>query len=255
MSATRREILSQVAAGTMTPAEAASRLDEVEREQAHPSGTQSASSANPIEGVRVNNSFGRVVVLGDASVDQAAAEGPHVARRENGILVIESEQSSDDDFRFGSRGGWWKAFGGQTLTVRMNPRLELWINADAGSVTVRDIKAPIHAEVHAGSLVIQGFAGPIDLATSAGSIRGEGSLKEGKSRIRCEMGSVRISLTPDSDVTISATTQMGKVNLDGSTETRGRTRWTQHQEAVRGRGTASLDIEAQMGSVVVGPAG
>jgi hypothetical protein len=48
---------------------------------------------------------------------------------------------------------------------------------------------------------------------------------------------------------------MGKVNLDGSTETRGRTRWTQHQEAVRGRVTASLDIEAQMGSVVVGPAG
>jgi hypothetical protein len=136
--------------------------------------------------------------------------------------------------------------------VRMNPRLEAWITSDAGSVTVRDLLATIHAEVQAGSLVIQGFAGPLDLAASAGSIRAEGSLKEGSSRIRCEMGSIRIALTPDSDVRVSATANMGKVNLENATQNRGRGRhWGERQEVVYGSGTASLDIESEIGSVVV----
>jgi hypothetical protein len=134
----------------------------------------------------------------------------------------------------------------------MNPRLETWVFADAGTVTVRDILAPIHAEVQAGSLVIQGFAGPLDLAASAGSIHAEGRLKEGSSRIRCDMGSVRIALTPDSDVRVSALANMGKVNIETGTEARGRApRWGERQEGVFGVGTASLDIESQMGSVTV----
>jgi hypothetical protein len=251
----RREILTQVAAGTLTPTEAASRLDEVERGQTQAPASQLTSSAGAdIRGVRVSSNFGRIIVLGDASVDQATAEGPHVARHENGIFVIETEQRSDSDFWFGHRDGgrWWNSVRGPTVTVRMNPRLEAWISADAGSVTVRDILASIHAEVQAGSLVIQGSAGPLDLAASAGSIRAEGSLREGNSRIRCEMGSIRIALAPDSDVRVSATANMGKVNLEnGTAHSRGGQRWGERQEAVYGSGTASLDIESQMGSVAV----
>jgi hypothetical protein len=255
MEDARREILTQVAAGTLTPTEAATRLDEVERGQTPAPASQPTSSAGAdIRGVRVSSNFGRIIVLGDASVDQATAEGPHVARHENGILVIETEQRFDGDFWFGQREGarWWNSFRGPTVTVRMNPRLEAWINADAGSVTVRDILASIHAEVQAGSLVVQGFVGPLDLAASAGSIRAEGSLREGSSRIRCDMGSIRIALAPDSDVRVSATANMGKVNLDNGTENRGRGRhWGERQEAVYGSGTASLDIESEMGSVTV----
>src|ERR1700682_1335864 len=255
MDDARRAILTRVAAGTLTPAEAATFLDAVERGQTPAPGSRLTSSAgSDIRGVRVSSNFGRIIVLGDASVDQATAEGPHVARQENGIFVIETEQRVDGDFWFGQRdgGSWWNSFRGPTVTVRMNPRLEAWISADAGSVTVRDVRASIHAEVQAGSLVIQGFAGPLDLAASAGSIRAEGSLREGSSRIRCEMGSIRIALTPDSDVRVSATANMGKVNLDNGTEDRGRgRRWGERQEAVYGSGTASLDIESQMGSVAV----
>jgi hypothetical protein len=249
----RREILNQVAAGTITPAEAASRIDELERGQAQVATAQPAPEG-AITGVRVNSSFGKVVVLGDASVDQVSVDGPHIARREGDIFVIDSDPHFEGDFWFGSRkpGRWWDGFWQeQTVTVRMNPRLELWVNADAGSAVVRDVVGPIHAEVQAGSLLVQGFVGPIDLSTSAGSIRGEGSLKAGSSRIRCEMGSVRIALASESDVRISATTQMGKVNLDGGAEARGRGRWSQKQETTYGAGTADLDIEAQMGSVVV----
>ena len=187
-------------------------------------------------------------------MDQAIAEGPHVARNEDGVLVIETDQVADGDFWFGQREGghWWNSLLGPTVTVRMNPHLETWINTDAGSVTVRNILAPIHAEVQAGSLVVQGFAGPLDLATSAGSIRGEGSLRQGSSRIRCEMGSIRLALTPDSDVRVSATAGMGKITLDNGSPERGRDRhWGSRQEAVYGAGSASLVIESEMGSVTV----
>lgn len=255
MEDVRREILTQVAAGTLTPTEAATRLDEVERGQTQvPPSRPAPSAGTEIRGVRVRSDYGRIIVLGDASVDQAVAEGPHVARNEDGILVIETDQVFDGDFWFsqGDGGHWWNSLRGPTVTVRMNPHLETWINADAGSVTVRNIVAPIHAEVQAGSLVIQGFAGPIDLAASAGSIRGEGSLREGSSRIRCEMGSIRLALTPDSDVRISATAGMGKVTLDNGTQERGRGRhWGDRQEAVFGAGAARLVIESEMGSVTV----
>ena len=255
MEDARREILTQVAAGTLTPTEAATRLDEVDRGQTQTPRRRLSSSADAdIRGVRVSSNFGRIVVLGDTSVDQAIAEGPHLARHENGIFVIETDENSDGDFWFGRRDGghWWDSFRGPTVTVRINPRLEAWITADAGSVTVRNVLAPIHAEVQAGSLLIQGFAGPLDLAASAGSIRGEGSLREGSSRIRCEMGSVRLALAPDSDVRGRATATMGRVNLDNGTENRGRARrWGGHQEAIYGSGTAGLEIESEMGSVTV----
>ena len=255
MQDARREILTQVAAGTLTPTDAATRLDEVERAQTQAPASQLTSNADSaVRGVRVRSDYGRIIVLGDASVDQATADGPHVARREEGIFVIETDQRFDGDFWFGQRDGghWWDSFRGPTVTVRMNPRLEAWISADAGSVTVRDVLAPIHAEVQAGSLVIQGFVGPLDLAASAGSIRAEGSLREGSSRIRCEMGSIRIALAPDSDVRVSAIANMGKVNIDDGTQERGRGRhWGERQEAVYGSGTASLDIESEMGSVTV----
>ena len=255
MEDARREILTQVAAGTLTPTEAATRLDEVERAQTRGADSQLGSGAGAeIRGVRVSSNYGRIIVLGDASVDQATVDGPHVARHENGIFVVETEERSDGDFWFGQRDGghWWDSFRGPTVTVRMNPRLEAWITADAGTVAVRNIVAPIHAEVQAGSLAIQGFAGPLDLTASAGSIRAEGSLKEGSSRIRCEMGSIRVTLAPDSDVRVRATAAMGKLNLDNGTGNGETGRfWGGHREAVYGSGTASLDVDSEMGSVTV----
>jgi hypothetical protein len=255
MQDARRAILTQVAAGTLTPTEAATRLDEVERGHSQPVASRLPFGEGAVvRGVRVRSDYGRIIVVGDASVAEATAEGPHVARHESGVLVIETDQRSDGDFWFGQRDGthWWDSFRGPTVTVRMNPRLEAWVSADAGSVTVRDVSAPIHAEVQAGSLLIQGFAGPLDLAASAGSIRAEGSLREGSSRIRCEMGSIRIALASDSDVRVSALANMGKVNIDDGTEDRGSgRRGGERQEAVFGSGTASLDIESQMGSVTV----
>src|SRR5258708_29527469 len=126
MRDTRREILTQVAAGTMTPAEAATRLDEVERAQSQAVAARvGAAAAGEIRGVRISNSYGRIVVLGDASVAQARVEGPHVARTENGLLVIGTDDSGGGNFWFGGREG---GHGGGTFRwaprrLCMNPPL------------------------------------------------------------------------------------------------------------------------------------
>ncbi|HXA43352.1 MAG TPA: hypothetical protein VNV65_10635 [Candidatus Solibacter sp.] len=255
MQDTRREILTQVAAGTMTPAEAATRLEEVERAQSQASAAPvGASAPGDIRGVRITSSYGRIVVLGDASVAQARIEGPHVARTENGVLVIETDDSGEGNFWFGGREGghWWDNFRWPPITVWMNPQLELWVSTDAGGVTVTNVLGPIHAEVQAGSLAVNGFGGPLDLLASAGSIRGEGTLRQGASRIKCDMGSVRLALAPGSDVRVSAVTELGKVSIDNGTEHPSRAaRWGDRVEAVYGAGSASLDIESQMGSITV----
>lgn len=254
MQDARRQILTEVAAGTLTPTEAANRLEEIERGPASSGGHDGPGVGSSIRGVRVSSSFGRVVVLGDASVDQVTVDGPHAAHQEGDLFVIEGESRFDGDFSFGRRtkGHWWDGiWDQQTVTVRMNPRLEVWVNSDAGTVTVRDIVAPIHAEVQAGSLTVQGFRGPLDLSASAGSIRGEGTLAEGTSRIRCEMGSVRIELAADSDVRVTAMTQVGRLHLDQGSDVAGPGGWSRRQEATYGAGTAALEVESQMGSVVV----
>src|SRR5258708_17747516 len=198
MRDTRREILTQVAAGTMTPAEAATRLDEVERAQSQAVAARvGAAAAGEIRGVRISNSYGRIVVLGDASVAQARVEGPHVARTENGLLVIETDDSGEGNFWFGGREGghWWDNFRWPPITVWMNPQLELWISTDAGGVTVTNVLGPIHAEVQAGSLAVNGFGGPLALLATAGSIRGAGPLKHGAPPIQCDMASFRLALS------------------------------------------------------------
>jgi hypothetical protein len=66
------------------------------------------------------------------------------------------------------------------------------------------------------------------------------------------MGSIRLVLAPDSDVRVRATANMGKVSLDNGNETRGGGRpWGERQETVYGSGTASLELESEMGSVAV----
>jgi hypothetical protein len=251
MDDARREILDQVAAGTLSPAEAAGRLEEV-------AGRPAPQALPPegggrIRGVRISSSFGRLVVRGDAGVDEAVAEGAHGARREDGLMVIEAEPDRADDFWFSPRDGrrWWEGILQPTLTVRVNPRLELWVSADAGSVNIRDVTGPVHAEVQAGTLAVEGFEGTVDLAASAGSIRAAGRLVEGTSHIRCEMGSTRVLLAPGSDVRVSVVTELGRVSLDPEGDGRDRQWGGKRRESVYGKGTARLEIASQVGSVTV----
>ena len=246
----RRAILSRVAAGTLDPQEAAVELEQLETGTAAGKPAP-ASNAGPgeVSLVRVLADWGSVTVVGDESVREAIAEGPHSATREGDAYVIKSlgDNETGVGFTFANARIGYKH---PKLVVRMNPHLRLEAEVQAGSLTVRGIRAPIKVEVHAGSTRIEDFTSPIDLDVQAGSVKGYGRLTEGTSRISCQAGSVKLELDPSSSVRIKAKTSLGRISLPGVPSVAGL--GGGGSEAQLGSGAASLDIEAELGSVQVG---
>jgi hypothetical protein len=245
----QREILARVASGDLTAQEAALELEDLES-PGHSREPVATAIAGDLTRIRVVASMGSVTVIGDESVREAVAEGPHVMRRVGDAYVIESQNVGEigSGFSFGDRVGLgflkdWR------LVVRMNPRLSLDAEIQAGTLIVRGIRAPIRANVQAGSTRLEDFTFPIDLDVQAGSVKANGRLSEGASRIRCQAGSVRLDLDANSSVRITAKTTLGKVSLPaepGAEEIGGGV-----AKAQVGSGSGTLDIEAELGSVRV----
>src|SRR5216684_261054 len=171
----QREIVNQVASGTISPEEGAARLEGLE---AGPSPvTTPTPSAGPKQ-VKVVSGFG------------------------------------DDSFEFIRRAGRANAFG-ETLTIRMNPTVPLVARVQAGNVRIDGIHSALTAEVQAGNCRVNDFRGPIRLRVVAGNVEASGRLDSGASSIRCNMGEVRVSLARRSSVTITARTTMGDVAIEG----------------------------------------
>ncbi len=265
----KRHILSEVAAGTLTPEQAIHQLDEAERQQAGQSTASSGGSASneaasgPLSRVRLAGTFGRVSVVGDPNVREAVAEGAHTARREGDLLIIEGGLRGEDiwDFSFG-RHGRWRNYGpnswpGQELRLSMNPDLPLDIELLAGQLRVRGVHGRMRVQVSAGSATIDDLVGPVILEVMSGSLRASGVINQGASRIRCDMGSVNLILQAGSSVAISGRATMGRVSLPGEPTTGPRGGWTlgsltgDTQTVTVGGGAATLDIETSMGNVAV----
>ena len=273
-------MLERVARGELSPAEAASLLEEIEAggeterdprdwaaDWAEPAATSDAQAQPPAaEGgatrIRVVCSIGTADVVGDPTVREAIAEGPHVARREGDTLVIEGQPDAVEmgpgftfDWAEGrherhmrmrrqmrrQHGGF--RWGGDVIhmRVRVNPDLALDADTQAGRLRVRGVHGPIRANVQAGGLDISDFRSPFDVNVQAGSVSARGRLDGGASRVHCEAGSVRINLERGSSVRVSAHTTLGKVVFDGDS----RSPWTV------GNGEGTLDISGTMGSVRV----
>jgi hypothetical protein len=227
----RREILTQVADGRLSPQEAAARLEELERVAAPRDGDR-------VKAVRIESTARSVVVTGDANVAEATAEGPHQAHREGDTLVI--EDASDAAFGFRFEGSLGFALERQPLVVRMNPELALEADVQAGSLQTRGVKGPIRAEVQAGTVRLDGVAAPIKVQVQAGSVRVAGMLAGGDSDVRCEAGSVRVELDPESSVRVQARSGLGKVSLPNGA-----------REWVAGSGAGTLKLDVGMGKVQV----
>lgn len=250
MKDARREILARVAAGSLSAEEAALELEELGGADRSSEPVASAT-AGEVTRIRVVASMGSVTVIGDESVREAVAEGPHQTTREGDAYVIESRQLDEGGsaFTFGTRVRFGFDFKDRRLLVRMNPRLRLEADVQAGTLVVRGIRAPIRAEVQAGSTQLEDFSFPIDLDVQAGSVRANGRLTEGASRIRCQAGTVKLDLDSGSSVRIKAKTSLGRVALPGVPVVTGI--GTGSAEAKVGAGAATLDIDAELGSVQV----
>ncbi|HZQ83393.1 MAG TPA: hypothetical protein VFA83_01070, partial [Acidimicrobiales bacterium] len=210
-----------------------------------------------------------VQVIGDPTVREAVAEGPHIARHEDGAIVIESEP--DEDWRdlreFGRSASFsfshWGPGGvrmrtrpsimNRNLVIRMNPDLPLEARVEAGSLTTRGVRGPIMARVSAGSARIDDFASPLDIDVAAGSVKARGRLDRGESHIRCDAGSVKLQLDRGSSVRISTEAHLGSVTIDDQ-EPSGRRAGLLGSDAgsaTIGGGAGRLDIEVNLGSVKV----
>jgi hypothetical protein len=273
----RKAVLERVARGELSPTEAAALLDDLEEREAPPEADPrdwAAGWARPDGGVppqvppppagdaasrvRVLRPLGTADIIGDPSVREAVAEGPHVARREGETLVIQGH----DDW-FGTMPGWefnWNGPGRRgrhrrlrhhhrlgwediaPLRVRVNPDLPLEIESRAGRLRVRGVHGPIRCSVQAGEADIVDFRSPLDLSVQAGSLTARGRLDGGASRIRCDAGSVRVLLERGSSVRVSAHTMLGKVSFG---QADARSPWT------IGAGEGTLDIDGTMGHIRV----
>jgi hypothetical protein len=245
----QREILSQVAAGTLSAEEAASRLEALETEPTVPSSSRPApatDSRGGVKHVRVVNRLGNTEIVGDPGVSYAFAEGPHKARQEGDTMIIEQSPLDDEaTFEFSRPLGRVRIPGvdiGGELTVRMNPALPLAAKTQAGNIRINGVNGAIAAEVQAGNCDIVGFRGPINLKVTAGNVTARGRLDSGASAIRCQMGEVRVVLDKTSSVRIRARTTMGEISFE-NVEATGR------GDVTVGSGAGTLDCDCTMGTI------
>jgi hypothetical protein len=243
MNDPRREILSQVAAGTMTAEEGAARLQALESNADAPSASAPLPAAPPVRTVVVVSRFGNAEVIGDPGVAYAVADGPHQARQDGDTMVIEQTPITDDKaFEFVRPYARIKIPGfdfHRQLSVRMNPALALRTKVQAGNLRIQGVKGAVTSEVQAGNCVVEGFTGPIALSVAAGNIDASGRLDGGESSIRCQMGEVSVNLDKSSNVRINAHTRMGEVAIEGV------------RDRIVGSGAGILDVGCTMGSVHV----
>jgi Putative adhesin len=245
----KREILTQVAAGTITAEEGAARLESLDAQA--PSLPVIATAGRQ---VKVVSQFGSAEIVGDRSVAFAVADGPHRARQEGDTMVIEHEPIDDSEtFSFG--GSRRIVINGSSirrrqLTVRMNPDLALVANVQAGNVRVEGVHGPITGEVQAGNCVVSDFRGALNLVVQAGNFQASGRLDSGASKVRCEMGSVKINLEKGSSVRINAHSTMGKVAIEGPGSQRAGIAQA-GREVTIGSGAGTLEVECTMGTVKV----
>ncbi|HEV2218356.1 MAG TPA: hypothetical protein VGV88_12380 [Candidatus Dormibacteraeota bacterium] len=259
----KREILNQVRAGTITAEEGAARLDAIAAEAEPVAATATAAPRRndisaPIAGaatsVKVLSQFGSAEVVADPTVAVAVAEGPHRARVDGDVLVIEHMPFQEDDtFTFGMAGrrieiNGFDFKGRRSLKVRMNPSLPLIASVQAGSFRADGVHGPITAEVQAGSCTVNDFRSPVNLIAQAGSVTASGRIDSGASKIRCEMGSVRLNLDKQSSVRIAARSTLGKVSIDDASGERA-IAGQGGKDVTIGAGAGTLDIEGTMGSV------
>jgi hypothetical protein len=257
----QREILNQVVGGTITPEEGAARLQSLEEAlpvtpaAAPAREVLTASAGQETRRVKVVSQIGSAEIVGDPSVAFVVAEGPHRARQDGDTMVIDHAPFEENDhFTFGRDSRRiivnGTDFQRRKLIVRMNPRLALFASVQAGSVRIEGVQGPIDGEVQAGNCQVSGFRGPLNFVIQMGNLSASGRLEAGESKIRCEMGSVKINLEKGSSVRVTAHTTLGKVSIEGAgTSSVGLGQAA--RDVTVGSGAGSLDCDCTMGNVKV----
>ncbi len=238
----------------------------------------SATAATPENGhavsdrapttVRLKTSYRSIQVITDPSVARLHVSGDHTVQQDGDALVITTSGPLDDDqsgqggqsgvagatgrFSFSDLPrtfAWARAWRDHQLTVRINPELALDLDVIGTDLKITGPVRALKAHVVASSIRAERLHGPVDLEAFSSSVKLKGAPTE-SSRIQAESSSVRLSLTSESDLRISARNRMGKlVLLDqpaSSLAFEG-----ESNEVTVGGGRHQLALEAVMSSVTV----
>ena len=205
-----------------------------------------------VERISVRAIGRRVRIIGETSVATLSADGPHVLRRNGSVLEVSSDGelgASLDGFsilrgaaqpgrlpRTGSRQGAVPPGQSEHHGRRRGNRRQPEYRAGAASrqgPSDRRRRPSCSTSPRSTMRLIQ-----------AGQATIKGAITTGRNRIRAESGSLSITLTDDSNVTVTGEAQLGKVSWSGGHNGAG-------DEVVMGNGSAKLDIEVVMGHAQV----
>lgn len=133
---------------------------------------------------------------------------------------------------------------GKELVIKLNPKLIADIEVTAGSLRTDNVPYLGKIRVTAGSAKLNDVSEIADALIQAGSATVNAEILSGRSRIRCESGSLNIQLEDSSNVTVKTETQLGRVSWSG-----GHTGAS--DEVIMGNGNARLDVDVVMGHAQV----
>ncbi|MBK8448349.1 MAG: hypothetical protein IPL41_17150 [Micropruina sp.] len=211
-----------------------------------PPSPRRATGAKGVDRVSVRAVGRRVRIVGDSTVATASVDGPHVLRRTGSVLEVTSDGDigpSLDGFMLRPPRSFddLRAIGlGKELLVRVNPTIAVDAEVTAGALTTEGVPFLGKVRVTAGGATLDRIAEANDVLVQAGSATIRGDLATGRSRIRCESGSLDITLGDRSSVTVRTDVQLGKVSWAGADN-------DNVDEVVLGSGAARLDVGVVMG--------
>jgi hypothetical protein len=210
-----------------------------------------SAGTNGVDRIAVRAVGRRVRIVGDTAVATVAADGPHVLRRNGSVLEVTSDgdagpsldgfsllrppRSLDDLRSLGL---------GKELHLRVNPSIVVDVEVTAGTLTTDGLPYLGKVRLTAGSAVLRDVAEAADVLAQAGQVTIEGTVTSGRSRVRCESGSLTVQLGQGSSVVVHGESQLGRIAWLGTHE-------EGLDEVVLGSGAARLDLSVVMGYATV----
>lgn len=212
-------------------------------------------SEQPVSRIVVKAGAVRLNIVGDPTVAQAVAEGPHTMRHEGDALFITTDTTQGDFAVEPPRSAFMTWVGqmvnrvGATLDIRANPSLPIQVLLVGGSLDLEGVHAGASVGVEAGSAHLSG-SGPLlfDVASGGGKVDWTFT---GQSRVRADMGSVAVTVRPDSDVVVVADTSLGQAVVRTHQGNLKAAQDSTTPAVTVGQGTGALMVSSRMGSAQV----
>ena len=252
--ATLRDVLSRVAAGELDPAEAARLLDD---DPTVPTIDRLASAADLV--VNVEAMGVKLRVIADPSVATAIADGPHrVTQGADGTLRFDlpgRTNPGDAGYQveprrfFGLLPSQWHG-SGERITLRVNPLARLSLALTACSAEISGTTGELAFTCTSSSVRISEHRGALRGVTTMSSTN-IGAVVTGPSSLSCELGSLNLRLGAGSDVTLTASCEMGSVKVAGARTAKEAFAGNTNSTEIIGAGTHVFELSVRMGSANV----